>query len=287
MLRLIRRGLKPLRELALQAGRIRVDAWEFETPEHVLEVEELSPLVTALRTTLSGLELSFEQQRQFVGDAAHELKTSVAVVKSSLQVLTLRERSPAEYLAGIERAEVDCERMEQLVASMLFLAGLEAEVDQRRPLTEVELSDVLLEVAEHLKTTAALTDIRVIVDCERAVWVMGEREQLRVLGSNLVRNAIQHSATGSDVRVILRVSDDTAEIRVEDDGEGIPPEALPHVFERFYRADRSRSRRTGGTGLGLAIAKAIVLSHRGETTIASEVGKGTSVTCSLPAIGRD
>jgi signal transduction histidine kinase len=283
ILRLMRRGLLPLRELAAQAGRISVDAWHFDTPEHVLEVEELVPLVTALRTALAGLELSFEQQRQFVSDAAHELKTSVAVVKSSLQVLTLRERSAPEYRAGLARAEVDCERMEQLVASMLLLARLEAHSGQPGPVADVELGDVVQETVEHLKTAAELANVRVIVLPESAVWVAGEREQLRLLCSNLIHNAIQHSAAGGEVRSLLRVIGGKAELRVEDDGEGIPADALPHVFKRFYRADRSRSRRTGGTGLGLSIAKAIVQSMNGQIAIASEVDRGTRVTVSLPA----
>ena len=283
MLRLMRRGLLPLRELAAQAERISVDAWHFDTPAHVLEVEELVPLVAALRTTLAGLERSFEQQRQFVSDAAHELKTSVAVVKSSLQVLTLRERTATEYRAGVERAEVDCERMEQLVASMLLLARLEAQSGPQGTVADVELNDVLLEVVEHLKTAAEVARVSVLVRAEGAVWVAGEREQLRLLCSNLVHNAIQHSAADGEVRASLRLTLGRAEITIEDDGEGIPSEALPHVFERFYRADVSRSRRTGGTGLGLAIAKAIVQRMQGEITIASELEKGTRVTVSLPA----
>jgi signal transduction histidine kinase len=284
MLRLMRRGLRPLRELAAQAGKVSVDAWQFEPPEHVLEVEELSPLVIALRTALGGLERSFEQQRQFVGDAAHELKTSVAVIKSSLQVMTLRERSAPEYLAGIERAEVDCERMEQLVASMLLLAGLEAKTELEVSSIEVDLRDVVLEVVELLRTAAELAEVGVIVSADSAAWVAGGREQLRILCSNLLQNAIQHSAPGEEISVSLSVLDGRAHVRIEDEGEGITPEALPHVFERFYRADRSRSRRTGGTGLGLAIAKAIVESGRGEIAIESQVGQGTCVTFSLPVL---
>jgi signal transduction histidine kinase len=284
MLRLMRRGLRPLRELAAQASKVSVDAWQFEPPEHVLEVEELNPLVMALRTALGGLERSFEQQRQFVGDAAHELKTSVAVIKSSLQVMTLRERSASEYLAGIERAEVDCERMEQLVASMLFLAGLEANTEREVSTMEVDLRDVLLEVVELLRTAAELCEVSVMVSADSTAWVAGEREQLRILCSNLLQNAIQHSAPGEEIDVSLSVSDGRALVRIEDQGEGIAPESLPHVFERFYRADRSRSRRTGGTGLGLAIAKAIVESSHGEITIESRVDEGTCVTFSLPVL---
>ncbi len=284
MLRLMRRGLRPLRDLAAQASKVSVDAWQFEPPEHVVEVEELSPLVIALRTALAGLERSFDQQRQFVGNAAHELKTSVAVIKSSLQVMTLKERSAAEYLAGIERAEVDCERMEQLVASMLFLAGLEAKSEHGAPTTEVDLKDVVLEVVELLRTAAELAEVDVTVSADSEAWVAGEREQLRILCSNLLQNAIQHSAPGEEICVSLSVLDGRACVRIEDEGEGIAPEALPHVFERFYRADRSRSRRTGGTGLGLAIAKAIVESGGGEIAIESKVDQGSCVTFSLPLL---
>jgi signal transduction histidine kinase len=283
MFRLLRRGLEPLRELETQAAGVSVESWHFEPSESVRQVRELAPLATALEAALRGLERSFEQQRQFVGDAAHELKTSVSVIKSSLQLLMMRNRKPEEYRAGLKRAEEDCGRMEELVASMLTLAGLEAASADGSTLKLVELREVLLEVAGHFQPSAEMSDLHITIIADQEAWVLGDCEKLRLLCSNILHNALQHSAEGSEIRAHLVINQEEAELRIEDDGEGIAAEALPHVFERFFRGDGSRSRRTGGTGLGLAISKAIVQSMSGTIAIESELGRGTSVLIRLPA----
>ena len=282
MARLLRRGLAPLEELAGQAARVSVDAWHFEPSNDVRDVRELAPLATALETVLAGLERSFAQQRQFVGDAAHELKTSVAVIKSSLQVMLMIDRRPEDYRAGLHRAAFDCERMEQLVASMLTLARVEAGTPEPQASEPVDLTDIVREVAEHLRSTAELGNLGLVLHAPHQVWLHGDRERIRLLCSNLVQNALQHSRAGQQVSVTVATLLQQVDLIVEDQGEGIPAEALPHVFERFYRADASRSRRTGGTGLGLAIAKAVADSMNGHIQITSQPGRGTSVRVSLP-----
>jgi len=282
MLRLLRRGLQPLRELASEAAQVSVASWTFRPSDEGRRVQELAPLIKALETVLLDLERSFNQRKQFVSDAAHELKTSVAVVKSSLQVLMMRHRTEVEYRAGLERAEQDCERMEELVASMLTLAGLEAAVADGNTVEPVDLRDAALEVSEYLRSTAERLSLRIVVHAAENVWILGEREKVRLLCSNLVHNALQHSAPGGEVRVSIKALREKVELRINDDGEGIPPDALEHVFERFFRSDASRSRRTGGTGLGLAIAQAIVHEMNGKIRIESELGRGTQVLVELP-----
>ena len=126
---LLNRGLAPLRELAAEASGVSVDSWNFAPPQRARMIRELAPLTVALETVLTGLEHSFMQQRRFVSDAAHELKTAVAVLKSSLQLLTLKQRTTLEYERGIERCQLDCERMEETVAKMLTLARVETNTD--------------------------------------------------------------------------------------------------------------------------------------------------------------
>ena len=126
---LLNRGLAPLRELAAEAAGVSVDSWNFVPPQRARVVRELAPLTLALETVLTGLERSFMQQRRFVGDAAHELKTAVAVLKSSLQLLTLKQRTALEYERGIERCQMDCDRIEDAVAKMLILARLETKTE--------------------------------------------------------------------------------------------------------------------------------------------------------------
>jgi signal transduction histidine kinase len=281
---LLRRGLRPLYELAEQAGEISVTSWNLGSSSQARYVRELEPLVSAIESSLLRLEQSFAQQRQFVSDAAHELKTSVAVVKSSLQLLTMRTRSAKEYEEGLERVRVDSERMEELVAKMLTLARLEDGAEQPDSYRTIEVGNVLRDVAEHFQTMAHFHRIRLVVNADRSALVLCDPDQLRLLCSNLIHNAIQHSRASTEVRATISAQGEMAQLIIKDDGEGIPEEVLPHVFDRFYRGDPSRSRRTGGTGLGLAISKAIVLRYHGAIRLESRPGQGTSAIVTLPLV---
>jgi signal transduction histidine kinase len=275
----MQRGLAPLHALAAEADRVTVDSWNFVPPPRARMVKELAPLTTALETVLARLERSFAQQRRFVGDAAHELKTAVAVQKSSLQLLALKQRTVEEYESGIERCLLDCERLEEAVGKMLTLARLETPAPS--PSTATDLAESLRKVADLLQPMAELKRQRIEISAAEGVIVDIEPEQLQLLYSNLLLNALQHSPAGAAVRVVL--SSD-GELTIEDDGDGIAGEDLPHVFERFYRGDPSRSRNTGGTGLGLAICNAIVSRYHGSITIESQPRAGTRVNVRFPVL---
>lgn len=279
---LLNRGLAPLRELASAASVVSVDFWEFAPSERARKIKELVPLTVALETVLRGLKSSFTQQHRFVSDAAHELKTAVSVAKSSIQVLSMRRRTAEEYEAGLERCQMDCERMEEIVAKMLTLARVESQ-EQPRSFYATNLFQATRSAAQELETVAQVKQQRILVSGSETDAVNISPEQLRLLCSNLILNALQHSPEGAEVRAIVLAGDYGAELRIEDDGSGIEPEMLPHVFDRFYRSDPSRSRKTGGTGLGLAICKAIIARVRGTIDIASEVGRGTVVMVRFPA----
>lgn len=279
---LLNRGLEPLRELAAAAAVVSVNSWEFNPSERARGIKELAPLTGAIEIALEGLKRSFVQQRQFVSDAAHELKTAVAVAKSSVQLLTMRHRTATEYEAGLDRCQADCERMEEIVAKMLTLARVENEDETKVDRYATSLIDCLRTVAEELATVAQVKKLRIAISGGQAATVDVAPEQLRLLFSNLILNALQHSPEGSEVRAIVRTDRHSTELRIEDDGSGIEPEVLPHVFDRFYRSDPSRSRKTGGTGLGLAICKAIVARAQGTIDIASEPDRGTIVTIRFP-----
>jgi signal transduction histidine kinase len=275
---LMDRGLAPLRELAAAADRVSVDSWNFVPPPRARMVKELAPLAVALETALARLERSFLEQRRFVSDAAHELKTAVAVQKSSLQLLALKQRTVAEYERGIERCQLDCGRLEEAVAKMLTLARLETPVESPSS-ASADLAQCVRRVAEQYASMAELRRQRIIVNAGQAVIVNVEPEQLELLCSNLLLNAIQHSPEGADIRAVVQQD---GELVMEDDGDGIAAEDLPHVFDRFYRGDPSRSRNTGGTGLGLAIGKAIVTRFQGTISIDSEPHVGTRVRVRFP-----
>jgi len=278
---LLNRGLAPLRQLAGEAAGVSVDSWNFVPPQRARMIKELAPLTVALETVLTGLEHSFMQQRRFVGDAAHELKTAVAVLKSSLQLLTLKQRTALEYERGIERCQLDCERVEEIVAKMLTLARVETTSTLAGVATD--LAQVLRQVAQQFESMAELRRLQILVLAEDPVMVEADPEQLQLLCGNLLLNALQHSPAGSAIRAVVQQDGMRAELVIEDDGEGIAPKDLPHVFDRFYRGDPSRSRNTGGTGLGLAICKAIVSRWQGTINIASDLGIGTKVMVRLPA----
>jgi signal transduction histidine kinase len=281
---LLNSGLAPLRELAAEATGVSVGSWNFAPSERVRMTRELAPLSRALETLLQGLERAFMQQSQFVSDAAHELKTAVAVAKSSVQLLVMKRRTVPEYEAGLERAYLDCERMEEIVSRMLTLARVEQPIKPGLTAVATDLAETTRLAAQQFDTMASVKGVELIVAGPEAVFVHVNQEDLRVACSNLILNALQHSPAGSQVRITVRRQEATAEFCVEDDGEGISPEALPFVFDRFYRNDKSRSRNTGGTGLGLAICKAIVLGHGGAIDIISTLDVGTKVTFRLPLV---
>jgi signal transduction histidine kinase len=277
---LLNRGLAPLRELAAEASGVSVDSWDFVPPPRARMIKELAPLTVAIETVLAGLEQSFLQQRRFVSDAAHELKTAVAVLKSSLQLLTLKQRTAIEYERGIERSQLDCQRMEETVAKMLTLARVEANSVPTAVATD--LTEVLRQVSQQFESMAELKRLQILILAEGLVMVDIEPEQLQLLCGNLLLNALQHSPAGSAIRAVAKQDGTQAELAIEDDGEGIAAQDLPHVFDRFYRGDPSRSRNTGGTGLGLAICKAIASRWQGTIDIASNLGVGTRVMVRFP-----
>jgi signal transduction histidine kinase len=276
----LRYRLSPLKELAVRAGRVSVDSWDFDPPIEALKTRELRPIATSIQTLLHGLRLSFERQRRFTGDAAHELKTSIAVLKSRLQLLTMRPRDANEYQVGVAELLSDIGRMEDLTEQMLTLARLEAEEVQSHQ--TVDLSRIVQSVTARMQALAQVREIVMNIEANELHLVKVQAKDADVLCSNLVMNALQHSPAHSVLVVSVRCAGSGTELRVADQGEGIPPEALPHLFDRFYRVDASRSRQSGGTGLGLAICKAIVDRSHGNIQIESEPGNGTEVIVTFP-----
>jgi signal transduction histidine kinase len=280
----LHRGLEPLRQLAALAGRVSAESWEFSPPASARETAELAPLTQALENALQRLERSFTQQRTFVSDAAHELKTSVAVVKSSLQLVGMRQRTPEEYQAGNERALADTARIEELVAKMLTLARVENNTAGAAATETCGLNQCIAATVAELETFAVARQVDLVVRdlVPQPSAVPLSSEDCKLVLSNLLMNAIQHSPPGAQIELRASAQSGVVEIVVHDHGDGIDPAALPHVFDRFYRGDPSRTRATGGAGLGLAICKAAVERAGGTITLASEPGRGTTATVRLP-----
>jgi signal transduction histidine kinase len=283
----VNRGLAPMQELAKEAARVSVHDWSFNPPKAARKKRELAPLVDALEATLARLQRAFNREREFMADAAHELKTAVAILKSSLQLLSCRQWSREEYKKGLDRSLGDCDRLEALACSALTLARAEQRADEGRAedLQWIDLVNSCEQSVADLQSLAQTRGIRLRCIAKDGAIVKADFVDLQTVWVNLLQNAIQHSPKGSTVSLKVATSEhDAVSVVVEDSGTGIPAEQLPHVFERFRRGDPSRSRATGGFGLGLSICKAIVETYGGHIQITSPNGAGTRVSVSLPAM---
>lgn len=277
---LLRRLLAPLEQLAVSASHITTDALAFEPPAAAERITELVPLVQALSAMVARVREAFERQHRFINDAAHELKTAVAVVRSSIQVLSMRNRTAEEYRQGLDDVLQDNERVEGLVRQMLTLASFEDRTAAAQGLCN--LAEEVRAAAYSLRSFAEMQGV--VVRCalhDAHVGLAGDAA--RTLASNLILNALQHSPAGAEVAVSVEAEAGRVRLEVRDSGSGIAPENLDRVFERFFREDSSRSRATGGAGLGLAICKSIVNAAHGTIEASSELGKGTVVRVMLPS----
>jgi signal transduction histidine kinase len=283
----VSRGLAPMQELAKEASRVSIQNWSFNPPQEVRTKRELAPLVAALETTLAGLQRAFDRDRESTADAAHELRTAVAILKSSLQLLSFQPRSTEEYKKGLEHALEDCDRLEALVCGTLSLARARqwAEDGKSDGVRHVNLANSCEQSVAELRELAQSRRVELRCLASDEFVVKADPVDLQTVWVNLLHNAIQHSPPESTVSVRVGISGpDTASVVIEDSGTGIPAEHLPHVFERFRRGDPSRSRTTGGFGLGLSICKGIVEAYEGNIAVESVEGTGTRVLVSLPAV---
>jgi len=270
----VSRGLAPVQELAAEAAKVSANNWNFHPPEAAREREELAPLAKALDTTLAGLERAFDRERGFMADAAHELKTAIAILKSSLQLLTFRPRSSEEYRSGLSRSLEDCDRIEALVCSTLSLSRAEQQADQRRAadLECIDLANNCEQSVAALKPLAEARGIEVRCIAINEAMVKADPEGLQTVWVNLVQNAVQHSPVGSVVFLRVAMSHpDTASVAVEDSGTGIPAEDLPYVFDRFRRGDPSRSRSNARSRPASVVSKAFA---RGANSSLSRAASG-------------
>jgi signal transduction histidine kinase len=282
----LRRHLQPLAALADEAARISAQQWQFHPRAAAYAMVELAPLTTALELAIKRLQRSFEQQRRFTSDAAHELKTDLAIAKSSLQLLAMRRRSPEKYEQGLEVCLADILRIERTVMEMLTLARVESGDSESCLVAAHPYSDLAGAVHEAVHQFASLAELRDVgmkLDVTGGEKVRIGAEDARLLFTNLLHNALHHSRASTEVTITLSQTEGWATLTIEDQGEGISPESLPHVFQPFYRGDVSRNRSTGSTGLGLAICKGICDRAGGEISIQSRPALGTVVTVRLPA----
>lgn len=282
---MVRKGLTPLAVLANRAGNVSARDWKLHAPDEAHATAELAPLTAAMDRMLATLERAFTSQREFVTNAAHELKTPIAVIKSTLQLALQRPRTADEYQRELQNALEDVARLETLTHSMLRLARAEqVQSGQRTDLQTVDLAVSCEASAERWRPIADAKSIIIEVQSEGAPQVKGDPDDLEIIWNNLIDNAIRYSPTGGKVRMSIVRKNGSAFIEVEDQGPGICEQDLQSIFDRFHRSDASRSRETGGYGLGLAISKAMVEAYGGSIDAKPRSGSGTTFYVKLPVL---
>ena len=235
--------------------------------------------------TLRPIKTVMDRQRGFVADASHELRTPLALIRANAEILKRAPEKPvAASEASVDDIIAETDRLNHLVGQMLTLARAESEGPPVEA-SPVDLAAMSAVAVREMRLLAAPKRITIQEQTDGPAVVRGDETRLSELVAILLDNAIKYSDEGGQVRLAVSRSGDQVTLSVADNGRGIAAEALPHVFERFYRADKARSREMGGTGLGLSIAKWIVESHKGSIGIESKVGLGTTVTVRLPADG--
>jgi signal transduction histidine kinase len=275
------RALRPIGDISATA--VRISSGDLAQRIHTADTSsELGGLACVLNDTFARLQASFARQAQFTADASHELRTPVAVVLTQTQTALARERPAAEYRESLAACQRAAQRMRRLTESLLTLARLDSgeAAASREP---CDLDRVAHDAIELLRPQAQEQQVTLEIESVPA-RCEGNPEQLGQVVANLVSNAVCYNRPGGRVRVSVATEPGRAILSVQDTGQGIAAEDLPHIFERFYRADKARSSAAGHTGLGLAIAKAIVDAHGGAIEMASELGKGSTFTVVVPAV---
>jgi two-component system OmpR family sensor kinase len=245
--------------------------------------DEIGNLVKTFNQMLARLHAAFEAQRRFVADSSHELRTPLTVIRGNLHLLK-RADDPKERAELISITEAETSRLNRMVNDLLYMAQMQAGYDLKPVLRTVELDSLLLDVYALAKSMAALKEQKVVLAHEDVASTRGDREQLQHLLLNLVDNAAKYTPVGGTIQLGLWAEDGWSRFEVSDTGPGISKEALPFLFERFYRTQDARRSEHSGSGLGLAIVKSIVEAHNGKVEVFSEVGEGTTFRVWLPAI---
>lgn len=241
--------------------------------------DELGQLSRVFNEMLDALEDSYRAQQRFVADAAHELRAPLTVIRGNVELLSrVPAMSPEDQQEALAHLTHEVTRLHALIDELLTLARTDA--GQTLTLQPVELDELLLRIVAEF--SGAIGRERVTVAGIEPIVVAGDRDRLHQLLTILIDNALKYSAPEDSVCVDLRTDHGSARLAICDQGVGIPAEALPHIFERFYRADQARGRDPGGSGLGLAIAEWIVGQHHGEIIVESEEDVGSEFTVWLP-----
>jgi heavy metal sensor kinase len=273
------RAIRPIENISAAAVRISHGNLS-ERVEGADTHDELGRLAGVLNETFERLQAAFERQKQFTADAAHELRTPLAVIITDAQTTLARDRRADEYREALESCLEAAQQMKRLTESLLELARFDAS-EEAKSLSETDISAMAQRAVEKIRPLATAHGIEIDADCKPA-YAFANGGRLDQVMMNLLSNAIHYNKPQGRIRVETRTEADAAVITVADTGIGISTADLEHIFDRFYRADQARSRSDGHTGLGLAISKAIVEAEGGTISAASVLQRGTTFTVRIP-----
>lgn len=243
--------------------------------------QEFHRLAQAFNAMLDRLQKVFEGQRRFVDHAAHEMQTPLTVLQGNIEVVLQKARTAEEYREALLNNWEEVQRLVSLTRSLLTLARLSGDHSLVQP-APLALEPLLRELVDELAVLADDHKLRLTLLADPVPSIQGDPRWLKQAVINLLHNALRYTEPGGRVTVRLGIRESQVCITVEDTGQGIEPDQLPHLFERFYRTDRARARDSGGTGLGLPIVKEIIEAHGGRITVESQVGTGSVFTLWLP-----
>lgn len=274
------RALSPVEDLCRATERITAEILD-ERIEAPNPSDELGRLACTFNGMLQRLEQSFQELRVFTADAAHELRTPLAVLRSTLDVALRAERSPERYQEVLRDAAEDVERLCLLADRLLLLSQEDAGLTARSDVP-VQIGQTLSGAIETMSAAASAHGVTIEATAFPDIIVRGDPDRLMQVWINLLDNAVKYCPAGTSVAVHVEPSGEQICVLFQDSGSGIPADEVERVFDRFYRVDRSRSSGTGGAGLGLAICKSIVTSHGGRISITPNSPTGTCVCVTLP-----
>jgi len=277
------RALKPVDEITRRARQITAN--DLSQRLGIKQEDELGRMAATFDDMIGRLEEAFERQKRFASDASHELRTPLTVMQSEVSLALARPRSSNEYRETLVSMDEEVSRLSTIVGDLLTLTRVDIDPAgiQHKP---VALDELLESLSARVGVIAAERDIAVRAERLDPVSVAGDPTRLRQLFTNLLDNAVNYTRDGGRVTVTVERTAEGARVRVADTGIGIAAVDLPHIFERFYRADGAREQNAQGTGLGLAISRSVALAHHGHIDVVSELGAGTTFIVVLPVDSR-
>lgn len=263
----------------------RIGDGNLDAPIYHSNLWELSRLTEEYELILSRLKAQDQSRQEFVSNVSHELKTPIASMKVLSDSLLEQEEVPAElYREFMQDISEELDRETQIISDLLTLTRLEHSGSEALNVTTVDINNFIEQIMKRLRPLAQKRNIELVFESIRPVSAEIDATKLSLAISNLIENAIKYNKENGWVKVMVDADHRYFYVKIADSGIGIPQEALPNIFDRFYRVDKARSRESGGTGLGLAITRNIILLHDGAVRVSSVLDEGTTFTVRIPLV---